>query len=79
VSICVSEALASGGLRTGAADRAVQRPPCLADAPLKVYIIRSEGVEKGTVEIRYEAEFSIFFVPRYEQVVLRNDFYVLDL
>jgi len=32
-----------------------------------------------SVEIRYEAEFSIFFVSRVEKVVLRNDFYVLDL
>jgi len=35
--------------------------------------------KRVSVEIRYEAEFSIFFIPRTEKVVLRNDFYILDL
>ena len=35
--------------------------------------------KRVSVEIRYEAEFSIFFVSRHEKVVLRNEFYFLDL
>jgi len=35
--------------------------------------------KRVSVEIRFEAEFSIFFVSQRENVVLRNEFYVLDL
>jgi len=44
-----------------------------------VDISEDTNSKRVSVEIRYEAEFSIFFVTRLEQVVLRNDFYILDL
>jgi hypothetical protein len=45
----------------------------------QVDISEDKNSKRVSVEIRYEAEFSIFFVSRVEKVVLRNDFYVLDL
>ena len=45
----------------------------------QVDISEDTNSKRVSVEIRYEAEFSIFFVSRVEKVVLRNDFYVLDL
>ena len=45
----------------------------------QVKISEDKNSKRVSVEIRYEAEFSIFFVPRHEKVVLRNDFYILDL
>jgi len=45
----------------------------------QVDISEDKNSKRISVEIRYEAEFSIFFVKRKENVVLRNDFYVLDL
>ena len=45
----------------------------------QVDISEDTNSRRVSVEIRYEAEFSIFFVSRVEKVVLRNDFYVLDL
>lgn len=46
------------------------------------YLVDVKADKNGkriSVEIRYEAEFTIFFVTRREEVVLRNDFAVLDL
>jgi hypothetical protein len=45
----------------------------------QVKISEDKNSKRVSVEIRYEAEFSIFFFPRREKVVLRNDFYILDL
>ena len=45
----------------------------------QVDISEDTNSKRVSVEIRYEAELSIFFVSRVEKVVLRNDFYVLDL
>jgi len=45
----------------------------------QVDITEDKNSKRVTVEIRYEAEFSIFFISRHENVVLRNDFYTLDL
>ena len=45
----------------------------------QVNISENMNGKRVSVEIRYEAEFSIFFVSRHEKVVLRNDFSVLDL
>jgi hypothetical protein len=45
----------------------------------EVEISEDKNSKRVSVEIRYEAEFSIFFFPRHERVVLRNDIYVLDL
>lgn len=45
----------------------------------QVDISEDTNSKRVSVEIRYEAEFSIFFVKRVEKVVLRNDFYILDL
>jgi hypothetical protein len=45
----------------------------------EVKISEDTNSKRVSVEVRYEAEFSIFFFPRHEKVVLRNDFSVLDL
>jgi len=45
----------------------------------QVDISEDKNSKRVSVEIRYEVVFSVFFFPRHEQVVLRNDFYVLDL
>jgi hypothetical protein len=45
----------------------------------EVDISEDENSRRVSVEIRYEAEFSIFFVSQTQKVVLRNDFYALDL
>ena len=45
----------------------------------QIDISEDKNSKRVSVEIRYEAEFSIFFVTRQEKVVLQNDFYVLDL
>jgi len=45
----------------------------------QVDISENTNSKRVSVEIQYEAEFSIFFVTRRENVVLRNEFYVLDL
>jgi hypothetical protein len=45
----------------------------------QVKISEDTNSRRVSVEIQYEAEFSIFFFPRREKVVLHNDFYVLDL
>ena len=45
----------------------------------QVDISEDTNSKRVSVEIRYEAEFSIFFVTRVEKVVLQNDFYILDL
>jgi hypothetical protein len=45
----------------------------------QVEITDDTNSKRVSVVIRYEAEFKIFFFPRTEQVVLRNDFYSLDL
>lgn len=51
----------------------------LAPGSYQVDISEDKNSKRVSMEIRYEAEFSIFFVKRHENVVLRNDFYVLDL
>jgi hypothetical protein len=48
-------------------------------ARISLEISEDTNSKRVTVEIRYEAEFSLFFIPRTEKVVLRNDFYILDL
>ena len=45
----------------------------------QVDISEDTNSKRVSVKIRYDAEFSIFFVKRIENVVLRNDFYILDL
>ena len=45
----------------------------------QVEIVEDKNTKRVSAEIRYEAEFSIFFFSRTEEVILRNDFYVLDL
>ena len=45
----------------------------------QIDISEDKNSKRVSVEIRYEAEFSIFFVSRHEKVVLQNDFYILDL
>jgi hypothetical protein len=45
----------------------------------QVDISEDKNSKRVSVEIRYEAEFSVFFVTRVEKVVLQNDFYILDL
>jgi hypothetical protein len=45
----------------------------------QVDISEDRNSKRVSVEIRYEAEFSVFFVTRHEKVVLQNDFYILDL
>ncbi len=55
------------------------RKATLDPGSYQVDISEDKNSKRVSVEIRYEAEFSIFFVPRHEQVVLRKDFYVLDL
>jgi hypothetical protein len=45
----------------------------------QVDISEDKNSKRVSVEIRYEAEFSIFFFSRHEDVVLRNDFYILDM
>ena len=45
----------------------------------QVDISEDKNSKRVSVEIRYEAEFSIFFFTRHQNVVLQNDFYVLDL
>lgn len=44
-----------------------------------VAISEDANARRVWVVIRYEAKFRIFFVPWTEEVVLRNDFSVLDL
>ena len=51
----------------------------LAPGSYQVDISEDTNSRRVSVEIRYDAEFSIFFFPQHEEVVLRNDFYVLDL
>jgi hypothetical protein len=51
----------------------------LAPGGYQVQISEDSNSKRVSVEIQYEAEFSIFFFPRREKVVLHNDFYVLDL
>lgn len=51
----------------------------LSPESYQVKISEDENSKRVSVEIRYEVEFSIFFVTRRENVVLRNDFSVLDL
>jgi len=51
----------------------------LTPGSYQIDISEDKNSKRVTVEIRYEAEFSIFFVSRRENVVLRNDFYFLDL
>ena len=51
----------------------------LTPGSYQVKISEDKNAKRVSVEIRYEAEFSIFFFPRHEEVVLRNDIYVLDL
>lgn len=51
----------------------------LTPGSYQVDISEDKNSKRVSVEIRYEAEFSVFFVTRHEEVVLRNDFYVLDL
>ena len=45
----------------------------------QVDISEDKNSRRVSVEIRYEVEFSIFFVSRHEKVILRNHFYILDL
>ena len=45
----------------------------------EIEISEDKNARRVSVEIRYQAEFSIFFIPRTERVVLRNDFSTLDL
>ena len=45
----------------------------------QVDILEDKNSNRVSVEIRYEAEFSIFFISRTEKVVLRNVFYALDM
>jgi len=45
----------------------------------QVDIVEDKNSKRVSVEIRYEAEFSIFFISRTEKVVLRNVFYALDM
>ena len=45
----------------------------------EIDISEDTNSRRVSVEIRYEAEFSIFFVTRREKVVLQNDFYILDM
>jgi len=45
----------------------------------QIDISEDKNSKRVSVKIRYEAEFSIFFVTRVEKVVLKNDFYILDL
>jgi hypothetical protein len=45
----------------------------------EVEIAEDKNSKRVSVEIHYQAEFKIFFFPRTEEVVLRNDFYALDL
>ena len=51
----------------------------LTPGSYQVEISEDKNSKRVSVEIRYEAEFSIFFVTRHEKVVLQNEFYVLDL
>ena len=51
----------------------------LTPGSYQIDISEDKNNKRVVVEIRYEAEFSIFFVPRHEKVVLRNDFYFLEL
>jgi hypothetical protein len=45
----------------------------------QVDITEDRNGKRVSVEIRYDAEFTIFFVSRTEEVVLRNDFSILDM
>ena len=45
----------------------------------EVDITEDKNSKRVSVVIQYETEFSIFFVSRTEKVVLRNDFYILDM
>ena len=51
----------------------------LTPGSYQIDISEDTNSKRVAVEITYEAEFSIFFVSRRETVVLRNDFYFLDL
>lgn len=51
----------------------------LAPGSFQVHISEDKNSKRVSVEIQYEVEFTVFFVPRHERVVLRNEFYVLDL
>ena len=51
----------------------------LSPGSYQIDVSEDKNNKRVAVEIRYEAEFSIFFVSRHEKVVLRNDFYFLDL
>jgi len=44
-----------------------------------IQISEDTNSKRVSAVIRYETEFSIFFIPRTEKVDLRNDFYILDL
>ena len=51
----------------------------LSPGSYEVDIVEDTNAKRVSVEIRYEAEFKIFFFPRTEEVVLRNEFNILDL
>jgi hypothetical protein len=51
----------------------------LSPGSYRIDLSEDKNKKRVAVEIRYEAEFSIFFVTRHRQVVLRNDFSFLDL
>jgi hypothetical protein len=51
----------------------------LSPGSYEVEIVEGTNAKRVSVEIRYEAEFKIFFFPRTEKVALRNEFNILDL
>lgn len=57
----------------------VCRKAGLSPGSYQVDIAEDKNSKRVSVEIRYDAEFRIFFIPWTERVVLRNDFYALDL
>jgi len=57
----------------------VCRKARLSPGSYQVEIEDDKNSKRVSVEIRYEARFKIFFFPRTEKVILRNDFYALDL
>jgi hypothetical protein len=68
----------TGRVRFGERVDRVCRKAGLAPGSYQVDISEDKNSKRVSVEVRYEAEFSIFFVTRHEEVVLRDDFYVLD-
>jgi hypothetical protein len=55
------------------------RKPRLKPGSYQAEICEDTNLTRVTVVIGFETEFTIFFGPRKEQVVLRNDFNTLDL